>query len=64
MNDILAVVEWIENMLIPSLFQSNQLAEAGLGIHNEFSSAPFMLFLFIYIVCRIMLFILLIFTFF
>ena len=40
MNDILAVVEWIENMLIPSLFQSNQLAEAGLGIHNEFSSAP------------------------
>ena len=48
MNDILAVVDWIENMLIPSFFNPSQLAEAGLGIHNEFSSALYAISFYLY----------------
>ena len=33
---ILAVVDWIENMRIPSFFNPSQFAGAGLRIHNEF----------------------------
>ena len=38
MNEILAVVDWIENTLISILVN---LAGAGLRIHNEFCSAPY-----------------------
>ena len=35
MNDILAVVDWIEHMLISSFFNPSQPCRAGLRIHNE-----------------------------
>ena len=38
---ILAVVDWIENTLMPSFFNPSQPCRAGLRIHNEYCPALF-----------------------